>query len=237
LTIPKSITLSSYCFYAGVLVSVTNGIVVSAASTDVVILRGLDIEGLGTGLAGIKVLSAGAVHVENCTISHFTQNGIEFVPTSASASTSQLHVSNTILRTNTGTGGAIHVKPGANVTVNGTIENTQMRNNSVGLRVEDNSTMEAKNTTVANSAGSGFIAASNGAAVSLNLNSCLATGNLNGITSHLGANATVRISSFLVAGHPNGLVTAAGAKLFSFGNNFVSDPNTAAPTLPNIAQQ
>src|SRR5690242_3697373 len=54
-TITKSITISSEGFEAGVLVSGTNGIVISAGAGDIVILRGLDIEGLGTGLSGIKV--------------------------------------------------------------------------------------------------------------------------------------------------------------------------------------
>src|SRR5882762_8950790 len=49
-TITKSITISSEGFEAGVLVSGTNGIIVNAAATDTIILRGLDIEGLGTGL-------------------------------------------------------------------------------------------------------------------------------------------------------------------------------------------
>src|SRR5512135_3035454 len=55
-TITKSITISSEGFEAGVLVSGTNGIVISATVSDNVVLRGLDIEGLGTGLDGIKVL-------------------------------------------------------------------------------------------------------------------------------------------------------------------------------------
>src|SRR6059058_3743596 len=55
-TITKPITISSEGFEAGVLVSGTNGIVVSTpGANDVVVLRGLDIEGLGTGLSGIKV--------------------------------------------------------------------------------------------------------------------------------------------------------------------------------------
>src|SRR5437763_9883921 len=57
-TITKSITISSVGFEAGVLVSGTNAIIVNASPTDVVVLRGLDIEGLGTGLAGIKVLGS-----------------------------------------------------------------------------------------------------------------------------------------------------------------------------------
>src|SRR4051794_5850864 len=76
-TITKAITISSEGFEAGVLVSGTNAIIVNAPTTANVVLRGLDIEGLGTGLVGIKVLAAGNVHVENCTINNFTQNGID----------------------------------------------------------------------------------------------------------------------------------------------------------------
>src|SRR5580692_1251191 len=61
-TITKSITISSQGFEAGVLVSGTNGIIVQAGPSDVVVLEGLDIEGLGTGLDGIKVNTAGAVY-------------------------------------------------------------------------------------------------------------------------------------------------------------------------------
>src|SRR5205085_9038707 len=61
-TITKSITISS-TFEAGVLVSGTNGIIVSAGPNDQVVLEGLDIEGLGTGLDGVKILSAGSVYV------------------------------------------------------------------------------------------------------------------------------------------------------------------------------
>src|ERR1700731_1833047 len=52
-TITKSISILSQ-FEAGVLVSGTNGIVVNAAASDKVLLEGLDIEGLGTGLNGVQ---------------------------------------------------------------------------------------------------------------------------------------------------------------------------------------
>src|SRR6266567_2463240 len=77
-TITKAITISSEGFEAGVLVSGTNGIVVNTPNAnDVVVIRGLDIEGLGTGLSGIKVLTGGNVYVEKCTINRFSI-GIDF---------------------------------------------------------------------------------------------------------------------------------------------------------------
>src|SRR5947199_6452058 len=59
-TITKSITITCYYTEGGVLVSGTNAIVVNAAATDKVVLRGLDINGLGpgvnAGLNGVRVL-------------------------------------------------------------------------------------------------------------------------------------------------------------------------------------
>jgi hypothetical protein len=240
-TITKSITISSQDFEAGVLVSGTNGIIVSAGPTDVVILRGLDIEGLGTGVSGIKVTSAGAVHVENCTIHNFTNWGINFVPSSATpGSTSQLHVLNTIIRENFGNpSGGIDFKPGANVSAKGNIENVQLANNTVGMKVEDNSAVEVKNTTAANNLGVGFTAASTGIAPAvLTLNGCVANGNgAAGIKSELSAASTVRVANCMIFNNLNGFFANGGATLLTWGNNFNTDPNNSAPTGPAITQQ
>src|SRR6201995_5651434 len=49
LTITKSITITCDNTLGGVLVSGTNGINVNAAATDIIVLTGLDLEGLGSG--------------------------------------------------------------------------------------------------------------------------------------------------------------------------------------------
>ena len=105
-TITKSITISSVGFEAGVLVSGTNGIVISAGASDVVVLEGLDIEGLGTGLDGIKVLAGGRVNVRNCKIHNFAGNGINMA---SSTSGGKVFVKDSIIFENgtagQGTGG------------------------------------------------------------------------------------------------------------------------------------
>lgn len=73
-TITKAITIASEgTGEAGVLVSGTNAIIVNAPVGSQVSLRGLQIEGLGTGLSGIKVLS-GDVRIENCVVRNFRGN-------------------------------------------------------------------------------------------------------------------------------------------------------------------
>jgi Right handed beta helix region len=80
-TITKAITIKSDHVEAGVLVSGTNAIIVNAPATANVILEGLDIEGLGTGINGVQVL-AGSVSVVRCTIHGFTQNAVNATGTS-----------------------------------------------------------------------------------------------------------------------------------------------------------
>src|SRR5690242_20193666 len=75
-TITKAITISSQNFEAGVLVSGTNGIVINAGANDRVVLEGLDLEGIGTGLDGINVFAAKEVHVIRSKIHNFSGNGI-----------------------------------------------------------------------------------------------------------------------------------------------------------------
>src|SRR5205823_1759859 len=89
-TITKPITISSEGFEAGVLTNAGSGIIVNVPNAaDVVVLRGLDFEGLSAATNGITVITGGTVQVEKCTINHFTQNGINFAPTVAN---SQLRV-------------------------------------------------------------------------------------------------------------------------------------------------
>jgi hypothetical protein len=75
-TVTKSLTISCEAGTAGVLVSGTNGIIFSGAATDYLFLKGLDIEGFGTGINGILFNSGGFLHVEDCVIRRFTGSGI-----------------------------------------------------------------------------------------------------------------------------------------------------------------
>jgi hypothetical protein len=70
-TITKSITIDGGGFPSGILAAGTNGVIVNIASGRVV-LRNLSIEGIGTGLIGVNVVSAGTyVSIERSRISGF----------------------------------------------------------------------------------------------------------------------------------------------------------------------
>ena len=82
-TITKSISIIADHFEAGVLVSGTNGIIVNTPAGSKVLLQGLDIEGLGTGLTGVSFLGAGQLYIIRCSIRNFTLNGVNMAGTVA----------------------------------------------------------------------------------------------------------------------------------------------------------
>jgi hypothetical protein len=84
-TITKSISIIADHVEAGVLVSGTNAIVVNAPANATIVLEGLDIEGLGTGLNGVHILAGAVVNINRCSIHHFTQNGVNLVSNTANS--------------------------------------------------------------------------------------------------------------------------------------------------------
>ncbi len=78
LTITKAITIDCDSGVGSVLVNGTNGIVIAAnASTDVVRLRNLTINGIGSGINGIRYLSGLAVFIQEVDIWDFTSNCVD----------------------------------------------------------------------------------------------------------------------------------------------------------------
>lgn len=107
-TITKAITIDGGGGQvASILVSGTNGVVVNAGVSDVVILRNLRLNGIGTGLNGIRYLAGAALHVQYCNIFGFTQDGINVATSGANAA---LFVNDTFLTHN---GNGVQIAPSA----------------------------------------------------------------------------------------------------------------------------
>src|SRR5690348_12870175 len=102
-TITKAITIDGGGGQvASVLVSGTNGIVVQAGPSDVVILRNLRINGIGSGINGIRFLSGKDLNVENVYVFGFTQNGIDIALNQATHAS--VHILNSVMKNNGGVG-------------------------------------------------------------------------------------------------------------------------------------
>jgi hypothetical protein len=236
-TITKSITISSESPEAGVLVSGTNGIVVNAAAGAVIVLRGLDFEGLGTGINGIRFLAGGALHVEDCTINNFTNMGISFEPSGPS----KLFVKDTITRNSKAltTSSGILVSPPVGGSALVSLDNVRMENNSNGLRVEGDSEVVVRHSVVTSSLRTGVLATgTTGGMPRVNLESSVVSNNgINGVRA-FGNGTTIRISSMVVTGNVStGLSTGSAGIIVSFGNNSIAgngvdgSPTTTIPLI------
>jgi hypothetical protein len=113
-TITKSISIRARGNTAGVLTNAANAINVSAGVNDRVTLSGLDINGLGTATAGVKINSGKVIKIEKSEIFGFTTNGVSFASSTAN---SKLIIQDTLIA-ESGTGvGVSPTGAGASVSV------------------------------------------------------------------------------------------------------------------------
>jgi hypothetical protein len=103
--ISKSITIDGTGMLSSVLASAVNGVTINITdakekSTSAVRLRGLSINGVGTGVNGINIVEARTVSVEDCVIAGFKANGIN-------VAAGRVFVRNTTIRDNVNAGIAI----------------------------------------------------------------------------------------------------------------------------------
>jgi hypothetical protein len=240
-TITKSITISCVGATAGVLVSGTNGIVVNVGASDIVYLRGLDLQGLGAGLSGINFLGAGVLHVENCLIRGFSAGaaaGINFQPTGAS----ELYVSDSFIADNgSAAGGAgILIRPTGSAGVNAVLNHVHVENNSRGINVDSTAGTGTINLTVVDSISAGntsaniaaFTTPGTGKANVMINRVSLSASNL-GLRSD-GPITTVRIGNSEIFGNVTGVAAVNGGALLSYGNNQFNG-NTSDGTMATVA--
>ncbi|HEY2360129.1 MAG TPA: right-handed parallel beta-helix repeat-containing protein [Candidatus Angelobacter sp.] len=231
LTITKAITLDGGGGQvASVLVSGTNGIVVQAGPSDVVIIRNLRINGIGTGINGIRWLSGKALTVENCNIFGFTTNGIDI----AKADGGKAFIHNTVIQ-NVG-GAGVSVQSAA---VNTSVDIDDSRfdlGGTFGVIAGSFSRVTVTRSNASGNGSAGFIASASAGTAELNITNSTSSNNITGVQAGGGtAAATVRISNVTLHDNLNGLVIGANGTLKSFGNNFNS--GSGAPTAPNLAPQ
>ena len=238
LSITKAITVQSEDTFAGVLSSGTTGFIITAGASDSVILRGLSIDGQGTGIDGIRFNSGLSLTVENCEINRVTQKGIKFIPSGAS----QLYVKNTVIRNNNFAAGAgILIQPGAAGSAEVVIDHVQIERNAVGIEADDRSKVSIRDSEVSRNSGDAIRAVSTGGANSsvINVVSSLVTFNTGSGVEADGVGAVLRIADTSIFNNGGtGISPVNGGIVNSFGNNnnAGNNPNGSA-TAPTLSQQ
>ena len=227
-TITKSITLDGTGTLASILASLVNGIVINAASTDVITIRGISINGFCNGINGINVLQAKTVNVEDCVIFRFnTGNGITVNETSDL----NLNVRNSVIRDNTLDGINTFTSGAANK-VQVTLDNVRLSGNANGLHARSGSRVVAHNSVFSSNttngvfvdaAGSNFASASIWTSlISLNGGNGVRAGNVGNVG---GSGATIGQNQ-IDRNTGNGVLISTNGAVETFSNNSIRGNGT-----------
>lgn len=225
-TITKSITLDGGGSLAGVLVSGTNGVTVAAGATDVVVLRGLQFDGLNTGLSGVGFVSGGALYVEKCNIFGFTSSGISFTPDA----TSQLFVSGTKIETNTSGAPGISLQPSGTGKAYAAIDKSLIEDNAIGLIAGNNVQAVVSNSVISGNSQSAISVTGDSV---VTVENCILSNNTGAGVFVNSANAKVLLNNNTVANNGSGLSYGASkGSIISFKNNAIvnNSGENGAPT-------
>jgi len=215
-TITKSLTIDGDGSHAGVLASLTTGIIINGAGIKVT-LRNLSLESpsvTNLGTIGVNVINASEVHIENCWIGRFSSHAIQFNPSGAGA---ELFVNDVTAISNGGS--AVSVVNNSRASVN----RLNAYSNGEGVFVRGNSIATVRDSTAVG--GSVGFGANTSAAAVLNIENSLTTHNANGIL--VASGATVRVSnSMIVSNVTNGLNNGGGGSVIISlsGNSLTGNP-------------
>jgi hypothetical protein len=215
-TITKSITIDCTSEFGSILSSGTNGVVINitavADTKKAVRLRGLSIDGAGTGSNGIRILSAISVNVENVAVDGVTAHGISVETTSG---TPKITVDNSVFRGNSGNGINTFITGG---TVALAVSDSVFNANNVGINLSSNTKATVVRSELVNNV-TGALAAS----ADLALSQCMVSGNTTGLSALAGG--TIRLNGNTVTSNTTGL-SISGGTILSFSNNMINGNTT-----------
>ncbi|MEO8131053.1 MAG: right-handed parallel beta-helix repeat-containing protein, partial [Bryobacteraceae bacterium] len=219
-TITKSISLVAEGVTGGVL-STVNGIIVNAGANDVVVLKGLNINGANSvgSFDGISFLAGKVLKVEDCHIAQFGRRGISVAP---SLNDVQVFVSNT--RIEAGLSNGVVITPSNSVKAQVTMENVSIVENvNFGLSITAGATVIVRHSTISDNGLATNLAniradGTGGGSTSILLDDVMVSGSATGILALTGA--FVRVNNSSIVQNTAGMTTTGGS-VYSFGNNRV----------------
>jgi len=207
-----------------------HGISIAAGAGDIVSLRGLVIDGQGGATAGVFVVSASAVHIQNSVIRNFEGQNTGFGIAISNEGHTQVFVSDTTILNNgtVGETGGILVKPFGSADV--VLDRVHLENNVIGLKVDgtqgSGSGIRAtvRNSVVSGNAGNGIwsLRPVGGVPAVILVERTAALNNAGaGVLADGGG--VVLLSNATVAANGTGASVANGGRLFTYGNNVIDN--------------
>jgi len=210
-TITKSITINGDGTLAGILASLTNGVIVNALSTDRVVLRNLSINGAGNGLNGVRMINAtGKLVIDRCVITGFRSSGTSRGVDVALTGSGQLHILNSVITENSN-GVRIATTAGQMLAFvdESSIINSATAAGGFGFEAGSGSAFAViTNSNISNNAGDGIKASGASTQVTVN-HSTVAFNGINGINAAI-AGARIRLANNLIANNTTSIAITAG---------------------------
>jgi hypothetical protein len=219
---------------------VGNGVAffIRASATDVVVLRGLDIDGAGIAAYGIDFQGGAALHVEKCVIRNFAANnfGWGILANTSFNTISELFVSDTVLENNgtASSGGGILITPAviANQLTRVTLNRVEARNNFFGIKADSTGggggviNMTVRDSVSSGNRSNGIVGTGFSAGPSIVMMIERSTSSQNatagfGVIAD-GPKTTITLSGSTVMGNINGIGASNGGSLVSYQNNNVT---------------
>jgi len=207
-TITKAITINGDGTLAGILSAGTNGIIVNAGVNDRVVIRSVSINGIGTGLNGIRYLAGKSLTVENVTISGVTGRGIDMSLTN----TGNLFVRNSSF-TNCGTG--IFVT--STVFALATLDHVALHNNTNGVEASTNGRVSITESSISENSSNGVLSST--PTSQINAEGCQIAFNALVGANCTAASGAIRLSNNQIYNNTTGVSVSASCVVNSTGNN------------------
>jgi hypothetical protein len=230
--INKAISIQGHGF-AGIAAPSGNAVVISAGASDKINLRGLLIDGVGTGANGILFNSGGSLNIQDSLIRNFTGAGISVAPSAAAA----VFVSDTVLADN---GDGVVIAPSGSAVVNAMLARINADNNiNHGVFANGQAAGTTINVTlfhsVAASSSVGVQATSAGGSTNVMVRDTAVAGNQTGLTATGNANAFLRVAHSVITANNTGWSVANSASVLSYADNNIDNNgagNTPPPAVP-----
>jgi Right handed beta helix region len=217
-TITKSITLNGDGNLTSLLVSSSPGVTINAQPTDVVVLRHLSINGTGTGTSGVRMVVGGMLVVDSCSISGFTQNGIEMATSG---------VSNLVAKNTTFTGGSTGVRITSGM-VNASLHDITVSGAVNGIYASSG-TVDVSKSVISQNTGVGVLADGTS---TISLESNMLTGNATAAQAITGA--TIRLSNNDIFDNSIGFGCGGGILASSANNRKAGNTGGGAVCSPTV---
>jgi hypothetical protein len=211
-TIDQSVSIINTSNFAGVTVASGNGITINAGVNDSVVLRGLTVDGGGTGSNGIVFNSGGTLTINQCNLMNFVGinagrtigNGILVQPASGNPT---IIITDTTASHNEYSGLSYTPSAGSSAAGSIIIDRVSADNNSYGITINNVHSSGNASASISNSSASGNASFaydfSNG---TFSLDASYAAANASGVS--VGASATLALGRSTIMNNMNqGLVS------------------------------